>query len=62
MINENKETKMINEKAVFLMEIYGMVIGKNEELKIDTEEGLRESLIRVKIFNELHAKFGDGLE
>jgi len=52
---------MINEKAVFLMEIYDTVIGKNAELKIDTPEGLTESLTRVKVFNELFAKFGDGL-
>ena len=52
----------MNEKAVFLMEIYDTVIGKNEELNIDTDQGLLESAIRVKIFNELFAKFGDGFE
>ena len=53
---------MINEKALFLSEIYEVVIGKNDELKIDTPEGLTESVIRVKVFNELFDKFGDGLQ
>ena len=55
----------MNEKAELLWEIYEVVIGKNKEPDIYTPEGLKElqeSAIRVKVFNELYAKFGDGIE
>jgi hypothetical protein len=52
----------MNEKAKLLVEIYETVIGKNEEFRINTLADFDESLLRVKIFNELYAKFGDGVE